>query len=137
MLVHPNMADRVPAGTVAIVTPEPYLGWAKVAALFHPRRPRSPGVHPSCRGRSRSAIGAPVGGGRAAGGGRRRAEIGAACRIGPGAVIGAGVQMGPHCRVGPLASISHAVLGARVYVYPGARIGQEGFRLSQWGRPVS
>ena len=35
--------------------------------------------------------------------------------------------MGPHCRVGALASISHAILGARVYVYPGARIGQEGF----------
>jgi UDP-3-O-[3-hydroxymyristoyl] glucosamine N-acyltransferase len=25
------------------------------------------------------------------------------------------------------ASISHALLGARVYIYPGARIGQEGF----------
>ena len=56
-----------------------------------------------------------------------RAEIGPACRIGPGAVIGEGVQIGPHCRVGAQASISHAILGARVYVYPGARIGQEGF----------
>ena len=27
----------------------------------------------------------------------------------------------------PHASVSHALLGARVYVYPGARIGQEGF----------
>ncbi len=35
--------------------------------------------------------------------------------------------MGAHCRVGALALVSHAVLGARVYVYPGARIGQEGF----------
>ena len=55
------------------------------------------------------------------------AEIGPHCRIGPGAVIGPGVQMGEHCRVGALASVSHAILGARVYVYPGARIGQEGF----------
>ena len=28
---------------------------------------------------------------------------------------------------GASASVSHAVLGARVYIYPGARIGQEGF----------
>jgi UDP-3-O-[3-hydroxymyristoyl] glucosamine N-acyltransferase len=35
--------------------------------------------------------------------------------------------MGQGCRVGALASISHALLGNRVYVYPGARIGQEGF----------
>ena len=31
------------------------------------------------------------------------------------------------CRIGAHASLSHAVVGSRVYVYPGARIGQEGF----------
>jgi UDP-3-O-[3-hydroxymyristoyl] glucosamine N-acyltransferase len=35
--------------------------------------------------------------------------------------------VGEDCRIGPLASLTHAVLGDRVYVYPGARIGQEGF----------
>jgi UDP-3-O-[3-hydroxymyristoyl] glucosamine N-acyltransferase len=35
--------------------------------------------------------------------------------------------MGDDCRIGPLASVTHALLGNRVYVYPGARIGQEGF----------
>ena len=39
--------------------------------------------------------------------------------------------MGPDCRIGSLASVSHAILGARVYVYPGARIGQEGFGFAQ------
>ena len=42
-------------------------------------------------------------------------------------MIGSGVVIGPDCRIGAHASLSHAVLGARVYVYPGARIGQEGF----------
>jgi UDP-3-O-[3-hydroxymyristoyl] glucosamine N-acyltransferase len=55
------------------------------------------------------------------------AEIGPRCRIGPGAIIGAGVVIGRDCRIGAHASLSHALLGARVYVYPGARIGQEGF----------
>src|SRR5438477_385943 len=55
------------------------------------------------------------------------AEIGAGCRIGPGAVIGSGVILGRDCRIGAHASLSHAVVGSRVYVYSGARIGQEGF----------
>src|SRR5438045_4718883 len=36
VLVHPDMAARVPAGTVAIQTTEPYAAWARVAALFYP-----------------------------------------------------------------------------------------------------
>jgi UDP-3-O-[3-hydroxymyristoyl] glucosamine N-acyltransferase len=55
------------------------------------------------------------------------AVVGKGCRIGAGAVIGGGVIMGEDCRIGPLASLTHAILGKRVYVYPGARIGQEGF----------
>jgi UDP-3-O-[3-hydroxymyristoyl] glucosamine N-acyltransferase len=37
------------------------------------------------------------------------------------------VVVGRDCRIGAQVSLSHALLGARVYVYPGARIGQEGF----------
>jgi len=55
-----------------------------------------------------------------------RAEIGPGCRIGSFVTIGAGVTMDRHCRIGDHASLSHALPGARVYVYPGARIGQEG-----------
>ena len=62
-----------------------------------------------------------------------RAEIGPRCRIGGLAVIGPGVVLGPDCRIGSHASLSHALLGARVYVYPGARIGQEGFGFAITG----
>lgn len=55
------------------------------------------------------------------------AEVGSGCRIGPGAIIGRGVIVGRDCRIGAHVSLSHALLGARVYIYPGARIGQEGF----------
>jgi UDP-3-O-[3-hydroxymyristoyl] glucosamine N-acyltransferase len=37
------------------------------------------------------------------------------------------VTIGRDCRIGAHVTLSYAVLGARVYVYPGARIGQEGF----------
>ena len=42
VIVHPDMATRVPAGCGAIVTAEPYVAWAKVAALFHPEPPVAP-----------------------------------------------------------------------------------------------
>ena len=126
VIVHPDLAARVPAGSVAIVTPEPYLGWARVAAFFHPPTPVRPGIHVAAVAEAGAVIDptAEIGACAVIGAG---AEIGPRCRIGSGAVIGPGVTMGADCRVGSLASVSHALLGARVYVYPGARIGQEGF----------
>jgi len=126
VIVHPDLADRVPAGSVAIVTSDPYGGWARTAGLFHPPRPVRPGVHPSAVVAEGAVLdpSAEIGPLAVIG---TDAVIGPGCRIGPGAVIGEAVSMGADCRIGPLASISHAILGARVYVYAGARIGQEGF----------
>jgi UDP-3-O-[3-hydroxymyristoyl] glucosamine N-acyltransferase len=126
VIVHPDMAPRVPKATATIVTAEPYTGWARVAALFHPALPVSPGIHPSAVV-AKSAIvdpSAEIGPLVVI---EADAEIGAGCRIGPCAVVGSGVVVGPDCRIGAHVSLSHALLGARVYVYPGARIGQEGF----------
>jgi UDP-3-O-[3-hydroxymyristoyl] glucosamine N-acyltransferase len=126
VIVHPDMAARVPAGTVAIRTTEPYAAWARVAALFYPVPPVSPGIHPSAIVAEGARVdpSAEVGPLSVIEAG---AEIGTSCRIGPCAVIGSGVIVGRDCRIGAHASLSHALLGARVYVYPGARIGQEGF----------
>ena len=55
------------------------------------------------------------------------AEIGAGTVIGPGAAIGPNVRIGRDCSVGAGATLSHALLGNRVIVHPGARIGQDGF----------
>ena len=51
-----------------------------------------------------------------------------------GAFVGAGVVLGADCRIGAHASLSHALLGDRVVVYPGARIGQDGFGLAAAGK---
>jgi len=116
----------VPAGTVAIRTTEPYAAWARVAALFYPVPPVSPGIHPSAIVAEGARVdpSAEVGPLSVIEAG---AEIGPGCRIGPCVVIGSGVIVGRDCRIGAHASLSYAILGARVYVYPGARIGQEGF----------
>ncbi len=126
VIVHPDMQDLVPTATVPILMTEPHVGWARVAALFHPVPPISPGLHPSAI----VAEGAVVDPSTEVGPLcviEAGAEIGPGCRIGPCAVIGSGVVIGRDCRIGAHASLSYAVLGARVYVYPGARIGQEGF----------
>ncbi len=129
VLVGRRFADRVPPGSATIICAEPGLAWVAVAALFHPATPARPGVHeaavvdPAARVDASAEVGplAVIG---------ARAEIGPRCRIGPGAVIGEAVVLGPDCRIGANASLSHALVGARVVVHPGARIGQEGFSLA-------
>jgi UDP-3-O-[3-hydroxymyristoyl] glucosamine N-acyltransferase len=126
VILHPDFADAVPAGTVPIITPEPYVGWARVAALFHPIPAPVPGIHPTAIIDPAASIGAgtEIGPGCVIGAG---AEIGPGCIIGPLTVIGAGVVIGPASRIGAQVTISHAVLGAQVVIYPGVRIGQDGF----------
>ena len=125
LILHPGCA-RVPAGTVTIRTTEPYAASTHVAALFYPVPPVSPGIHPSAIVAEGARVdpSAEVGPLSVIEAG---AEIGTSCRIGPCAVIGSGVIVGRDSQIGAHASLSHALLGARVYVYPGARIGQEGF----------
>jgi UDP-3-O-[3-hydroxymyristoyl] glucosamine N-acyltransferase len=126
VIVSPGLRDRVPDRSLALVSSAPIVAWARVAALFHPAPAVRAGVHPtacvapdamvdpSVEVRAHAVIGT-------------HAKIGPSCLIGPGATIGDGVVMGPGCRIGSHASITHSILGARVYIYPGARIGQEGF----------
>jgi UDP-3-O-[3-hydroxymyristoyl] glucosamine N-acyltransferase len=129
VIVHPDMLARVPAATIPIVTSAPYEGWARVATLFHPEQSMSPGIHPSAVVDALASVDplAEIGPFAVVEAGVR---IGAGCRLGSHVFVGRGVVMGRDCRIGPHASVSHAIIGARVYVYPGARIGQEGFSFA-------
>jgi UDP-3-O-[3-hydroxymyristoyl] glucosamine N-acyltransferase len=63
-----------------------------------------------------------------------RAEIGAGTVIGPTAVIGPDVRIGRDARIGAGATITHALIGDRVVIHPGCRIGQDGFGYQMGGR---
>jgi UDP-3-O-[3-hydroxymyristoyl] glucosamine N-acyltransferase len=132
VIVHPDMADKVPGTAVAVTTTEPYVGWARVAALFFPLPPLQSGVHPSAVIAPGAAIhpSAEVGALAVVGAG---AEIGPRTRIAPLTVIGEGVVLGADCRIGSHVTISHALIGDRVVIYPGARIGQDGFGFAITG----
>ncbi len=126
VIVHPDMAGRVPDTAVAIVTAEPYAAWARVATLFFPVPPAVAGIHPSAvvAPDARVDPSAEIGPLAVVGAG---AEIGPRCRIGALAVIGAGVVIGRDCRIGAHVTVSHALIGDRVVLYPGVRVGQDGF----------
>jgi UDP-3-O-[3-hydroxymyristoyl] glucosamine N-acyltransferase len=126
VIVHPDMKDRVPETAVAIVAPDPLVAWARVAALFHPVAPVTPGIHPSAVVATSAKIDPTTEVGPLAVIGEN-VVIGARGRIGALAVIGDGVEIGRDVRIGPHASLSHTLIGDRVYIYPGARIGQDGF----------
>lgn len=126
VIVHPDFATKVPQGTAAIVTAEPYVGWARISALFHPPVTPKAGIHPSAVVDATAIIhpAAEIGAGAVIG---ARVEIGMGSIIGPLVAIGDGVVVGKHCRIHAQATLSHSILGDRVVVYPGARIGQDGF----------
>ncbi len=126
VLVRPPDAADLPPDTAAITLADPYAGWARVAALFHPPAPIRPGRHPSAVVAESAHVDptAEIGPLAVIEAG---AEVGPRCRVGPLAVVGAHCVLGADCRIGPHANLAYAILGDRVYVYAGARIGQEGF----------
>jgi UDP-3-O-[3-hydroxymyristoyl] glucosamine N-acyltransferase len=126
-LVAPALAARVPAATVALITKQPYHGFARALLLFYPDAMQpmvsSPGAAPIDRS-ARLEAGVLVEPGAVIG---AEAQIGSGTRIAAGAVIGARVTIGRQCYVGPLATVTHALVGDRVIIHSGVRIGQDGF----------
>ncbi len=130
-LVAPALVERVPKTTVALVTKAPYHGFARALHLFYPEamRPKAAGfaagsesglVHPSARIEDGAVIepGAVIG---------REAQVGRGTTVAANAVIGYRVCVGRDGYIGAGASVTHALLGDRVIIHSGVRIGQDGF----------
>jgi len=126
VIVAPAFAGSVPVGSAALVTSQPYLAWARIATLFHPLPSSVAGIHATACIEPEAMVDPTVEVGPFAVIGRG-ARVGPGTMIGPHAVIGAGVVIGGNCRIGTHVSVSHALIGDRVTLYPGARIGQDGF----------
>jgi UDP-3-O-[3-hydroxymyristoyl] glucosamine N-acyltransferase len=128
-LIAPQFVDRAPPGTVAVVTKQPYRAFALALALFYPEAMRGPkagapgGEHridPTAVLEDGVEIepGAVIG---------PEAHIGAGTRIAAGAVVGYRVTIGRGCYIGALTSVTHALVGDRVILHSGVRIGGDGF----------
>lgn len=122
--------DQAQCPTAALIADDPYVAYAKIAALFetHPAAPA--GVHPTAVVAESASI-APD------------ASIGPHCVVGEHAVIEAGAVLGPHCVIGDgcvvgpqsrlvarVTLVTRVTLGRRVQIHPGAVIGSDGFGLA-------
>ncbi len=114
----------------ALVAADPYVAYAKIAALFERLPAAASGIHPTAV----VDAGATVAAG---------ASVGPCCVVAAGAVIAEGAVLGPHCIVGEdctvgaqsrlvarVTLVTRVRLGRRVLVHPGAVIGSDGFGLA-------
>ncbi|WP_142847014.1 UDP-3-O-(3-hydroxymyristoyl)glucosamine N-acyltransferase [Telmatospirillum sp. J64-1] len=125
-IARPTDADKAPAGMALILAMDPHQAYARIAQAFYPRKAPEAWTAPTAWVDSTAKIGE---GCRIEPGAciMAGAEIGPRCLIGANAVIGEGVVLGEDCTIGANASVSHSLIGKRVTIYPGARIGQDGF----------
>ena len=126
VIVNAKFAAEAPKGTTLLITPLPYRAYAMAAQAFYPEPAPKPGIAPTavidpsatlgegCAVEHNAVIG-PA------------AVIGQHCTIGANTVIGAAVVLGDNVRVDANATLSHCVVGSRVRIYTGVRIGQDGF----------
>lgn len=118
-------ADHVPESSVALVCGSPQAAWSRLAAaLYTPRTHDGPAaVHPTVRLEEGVTLGVGVVIGQ-------DAEIGAGTRIEAYAVIGPGCRVGRNARIGAHSTVYCALLGDRVRLASGVRIGEAGFGVS-------
>ncbi len=137
-IIAPAFAERLPAGVAALLMPAPYRGFALALQAFYPTslKPKTAGydareagaapIHPTARIEPGAIIepGAVVG---------REAWIGKGTTIAAGALVGYRVTVGRDCYIGPGVSLTHALVGDRVILHAGVRIGQDGFGFAMGG----
>jgi UDP-3-O-[3-hydroxymyristoyl] glucosamine N-acyltransferase len=117
------------AGT-ALVAADPYVAFAKAAALFEPRATTTPGIHASAAIDASATVdpGAQVGAFVSIG---ARSVVENGVVLGPGCVVGEDCVVGADCELGARVVLVRRVrLGRRVLVHPGAVLGADGFGLA-------
>ncbi len=128
LILTSNMVERWSGN--ALVTPNPYATWARIAGLMKPRTAAATGIHESAWV-DPDAVVDPT------------AAIGPQCSIAAGCRIGAGAEVGPGCVIEPGAILGdqsrlvgrvfigeNVQIGERVLIHPGAVIGADGFGLA-------
>ncbi len=121
-VVLPEFAiEHASASAAVIVSREAQAAWARAASVFHRLLTLDAASILSDAAEDDTVVIEP---GVVLGQGVR---IGRGTRIGANTVIGPGVQIGRDCQIGANVSIGFALIGDRVRLYAGARIGEAGF----------
>jgi len=123
-------ADAETCIGACLIAADPYVAFAKIAALFERDTAPAAGIHPTAVVAANASIAAS-------------ASVGPFCVIGENASIGDGAILGPHCIIGErcvvgvqsrlvarVTLVRDVALGKRALVHPGAVIGADGFGLA-------
>lgn len=122
---------HVPLHTIALLTDRPMEAFRQVAAILHPQSLvpgplfERKGIDPAAiiHGEANLEPGVVVDPGVVIG---PRVEIGSGTTVGANSVIGPGVRIGRGCSIDSHVSIRTALIGDRVIIHTGARIGLGG-----------
>ena len=129
VIVAPAVREDVRPACVALLTPDPYLYFARLTQWWAARRrPAAPvGVHPSAVVAPDAVLGEGVSVGPLAVV-ESRAVIGPHAVVGAHAFVGAGVEIGAASRLAPRVTLMPGTrLGARCLLHSGVVIGADGF----------
>ena len=124
-VILPTAAVEVaPPGAALIVSDEPQAAWARASMSLHRPVPMSEADRTEAAEDATVVFepGVVIGAG---------ARIGRGTRIGANSVIGPGVQIGRDCVIGNNVSVGFALIGDRVRLLSGVRIGEAGFGAAQ------
>jgi UDP-3-O-[3-hydroxymyristoyl] glucosamine N-acyltransferase len=121
-----EFAERLPAGCLALVTPEPQAAYARAAMRLHRSRrlgADDPRVHPTAILEEDVVLhhGVVIGAG---------VRIGRSTEVGTNTVVRPGVAIGRDCAIGSNATIGFALIGDGVRILSGAVIGEAGFGIA-------
>jgi UDP-3-O-[3-hydroxymyristoyl] glucosamine N-acyltransferase len=131
VILHPHQQQGF-AGH-RLLMQDPYLGYARAAALFHPTVLEHSGIHPSATVEPGATVAASawIGPQSVVMAG---AEIGESVYVGPGCVVAAAVTVGHHSRLMANVSLMEGtVVGAECIIHPGAVLGSDGFGFANDG----
>jgi UDP-3-O-[3-hydroxymyristoyl] glucosamine N-acyltransferase len=136
-LTKPELVALLPARVIALTVRDPFRAFVLVSRALFPQalRPVSladagatAGAHIHETARLEAGVtvepGAVIGAG---------VEIGGGTVIGANAVLGTGVRVGRDCSIGASTVLSNALIGDRVIIHPGCKIGQDGFGFVMGG----
>ena len=125
-VLHSSRQKDAPKGMALLLSETPYLAYAKIVQAFYPGEQPKGYVAESSVIDKTAVLGdlTSVGAGAVI---KENVKIGSRCVIGENAIIGAGVKIGNDCRIGVSTSIHFSLIGSRVVLYAGARLGEAGF----------
>lgn len=129
VILAPADADACPVP--ALVVSNPYLAYARVAAMLAPAAPARQGIDPAARVHPAAKIAASawIGPGAVI---EETAEIAAGAAIGPNCVVLRAAQVGEHTRLVANVTLAERVqIGRRVLIHAGAVIGADGFGIAR------